>query len=94
MSEDIKRNYISKIKGKPTIEEIKSVNKHLIKFRNKIAAIIITVEDVNTKNTLSKIYTDLKDNITKKYKKTFTDILVDNIEDYSNELNTNVTGRV
>jgi hypothetical protein len=94
MSEDIKRNYISKIKGKPTIEEIKSVNKHLIKFRNKIAAIIITVEDVNTKNTLSKIYTDLKDNITKKYKKTFTEILVDNIEDYSNELNTNVTGRV
>ena len=92
MSEYIERNYISKIKGKPTREEIVSVEKCLIEFRNKIAAIIRTVEDVNTKITLSKIYTDLKDNITNKYKKIFKDILVDNIEEYSKKLNTNGTG--
>jgi hypothetical protein len=95
MSEYIKRNYISKIKGKHnngiSIKDIRSVEICLIEFRNEIAAIIRTVDDVNTKNALSKIYTDLKDNITKKYKNIFRESLVDNIEEYSKQLTKNGT---
>jgi hypothetical protein len=92
MSEDIKRNYISEIKGEPTREEIVSVEKCLIEFRDKIVAIISIVEDENTKKALIKIYTDLKAKITNKYKKIFKDSLVDNIEEYSINLTTNGTG--
>ena len=90
MSEDIKR----KLNNDISTEEIESVHEYLIKFGNKIVGIKSIVEDENTKNALIKIYTDLKDNITKKYKQIFKDSFVNNIEDYSNELNTNVTGRV
>jgi len=88
MSEDIKRNYISKIKGKLNNRnyklEMDLLKNYLIKFRDKIAAIIRTVDDKNTKKELIKIYTDLKAKITQNYialKGSF----VDNIEAYSKE---------
>lgn len=86
MSEDIKRNY--KIKGKLNNRnyklEMDLLKNYLIKFRDKIAAIIRTVDDKNTKKELIKIYTDLKAKITQNYialKGSF----VDNIEAYSKE---------
>jgi len=88
MSEDIKRNYISKIRGKLNNRnyklEMDLLKNYLIKFRDKIAAIIRTVDDKNTKKELIKIYTDLKAKITQNYialKGSF----VDNIEAYSKE---------
>lgn len=75
MSEDIKRKLSKDI----STEEIGSVHKYLIKFRNKIVDIKSIVEDENTKEALIKIYTDLKDKITKE-NKSFKNSFVSNIE--------------
>lgn len=76
MSEDIKRKLSKDI----STEEIGSVHKYLIRFKNKIVDIKSIVEDENTKEALIKIYTDLKDKITKE-NKSFKNSFVSNIEE-------------
>ena len=80
MSEDIKRNYISKLGKDISIEEFDSVHKYLIEFKDKIVDIKSIVEDENTKEALIKIYTDLKDKITNE-NKIFKYSFVNNIEE-------------